>query len=369
MIASLKNGKVALIGASFCAVLATLFVYFHLANARRDPREGTSASVLIASRDLASGVVIQRDMIEVAEVPATQSPRDALGTTMQVVGQVTARAIPAGAVLTPKLIVEPSAALGPSYVLPRNMRAVTVSVDGVSGIANLLKPGDRVDVVGTFERGNEKKARAVLQDIEVLAVGTALEREEAAKPAPSRAGMGTRERRVPITMAVTVPDAERLILADESGDIRLALRPAAGGDYARTRGVTETQVSGLRLPQRGSQRTAAVRAGRDRADRIRAIRGDNPQVSVAPVPALPDASPRRRGHRAAASEVTPAPGDGSEYEVTIVRGNRVETVTVRGPEPEADSNQASAKKNAQSTSLAPQKDPLDEKAENTHEKK
>jgi pilus assembly protein CpaB len=238
--------QLVLLGASVCALLATVFAYFHLSQRKREL--DNPMTVLVATRDLPPGIVVRPEMVSASRRPLKKAHRTALRDTAEVVGRVTMRTVAAGEVFTPKMIAPPGPALGPSYVLARGMRAVTVSVEAVS---NLLRPGDRVDVLAIFDNLREKRVRVVLQDVQVLAVGTQTERELRSKDGLPRMSLASRDGHWPVTLAVTIPQAQRLVLAEETGKLRLIMRPAVGGDTVHTREISETAINGLRPGRHG----------------------------------------------------------------------------------------------------------------------
>jgi pilus assembly protein CpaB len=129
------------------------------------------------------------------------------------------------------------AGLPPS--IPAGMRAMSVKVDEVIGVAGFVVPGTRVDLVVTL-RGNsqseEPMSRTVASNVLVLTAGTKLDQEQAkdGKPQPSTV----------VTLAVSPSDAERVALASSEGKISLALRNPLDVAPTETAGV---RVASLRL--------------------------------------------------------------------------------------------------------------------------
>jgi pilus assembly protein CpaB len=71
-------------------------------------------------------------------------------------------------------ISEPGIRTGLSPQISPGKRAIAVPVNEVTGVAKLVKPGDRVDVIAVLDTGAGKQNRivkTVLQDVVVLAVG------------------------------------------------------------------------------------------------------------------------------------------------------------------------------------------------------
>jgi pilus assembly protein CpaB len=174
-------------------------------------------------------------------------------------------------------------------VIPDGLRAVSVAVTEVKGVAGFVKPGDRVDVLSTFtvdRDGSSEKlrtTRTVLQNVLVLASAQTMvednkysmetpdgvTRGEATRPAPEGASQAQaaakpgdnseREARArernneaekaarlvsTVTLALTPEQTETLALAEETGEIRLALRPETDHSVTNVQGVNFDQLLG-----------------------------------------------------------------------------------------------------------------------------
>lgn len=303
-----KAGRIAIGGALVCACVAAGLGYVQLTRSRAPaPALRERVRVVTAAREIRAGEILGVGDLHLTEVPAARATATSLRRLADAEGRVAGRPIPAGAIVTADALLEASVALGPAYALPNDLRAVTVGVDAVRGISGFLEPGDRVDVLASFSRNHEAIARVVLQDVEVVAVGTetaptsiAPDSERGSPPTASAS------QQVPVTLAVTVEEAERLVLADQHGRIRLALRPARGAGYARTRGATLTQLSGLGRPRPPASAPPPAAPAR---------------VTVAPSMAAPPAP-------SAAAQPAALPPPAPEHRVIVVRGTRLESVTV-----------------------------------------
>jgi pilus assembly protein CpaB len=103
----------------------------------------------------------------------------------------------------------------------KGQRAVTIPVDISGSLGGMLRPGDHVDVLGTFARAQQDYATVtLLQNVLVLATGEVrgAEGEETAA-----AGGATRTFNN-ITVAVDPEEAELLVFAMQRGPINIALR-------------------------------------------------------------------------------------------------------------------------------------------------
>lgn len=234
------------------------------------PASGSSAAVLsvvVASQTIPAGTEIQAEMLELREMPLVAVLSGAIESPELVVGSFARIPIYSGEQLVAaKMATRGEGAAGLSYIVPSGLRAVAVRVDKVVGAGGLIRPGDRVDVLGLInpldDKGRailgEKIAVTLAQNVQVLAVeqdlvnrpvasslagdaaladGTLLEQPEA-QPGGTVA-----------TLAVTPLQAEQIFGAEETGAVRLSVR--APGDTA----VVITQPS---VPQPVAQALSAV---------------------------------------------------------------------------------------------------------------
>lgn len=241
-----------------CGVLAALLSYAYLrrASTSRPPAQPATVTVVYSRASAEPGVRVTPAMLGTRSVPADQAPADAIRSPGEVDGWVVVTPISAGDILTRSNVRQPSSALGLRFLVPEGMRAVTVALDQVSGVAGLAKPGDHVDVIATFDLpGSEMTvSRIVLQDVEVLAVGSQIvptEAEQAeAPPAEGTAAQPRQQAKIEptATLAVTPEEAEKLVLADTEGKIRLALRRAGDRGFVQVPPVVNWNLIGYRPP-------------------------------------------------------------------------------------------------------------------------
>jgi pilus assembly protein CpaB len=122
-------------------------------------------------------------------------------------------------ILESKLAATQSGA-GLPATIPEGMRALSVAVNDVVGVAGFVIPGTMVDVLVTGKvadsgHGAEQNiTRTILENVKVLAAGQKIEQDREGKP-----------QNVPVvTLLVTPDDAARLTMASTEGKIQLALR-------------------------------------------------------------------------------------------------------------------------------------------------
>jgi pilus assembly protein CpaB len=152
------------------------------------------------------------------------------------------------------------------------MRAISVKVNEVIGVAGFVVPGALVDVLVTIRQDKESTSRVVVSNVQVLAAGTGFDQEKAkdGKPMPTTV----------VTLMVTPGDGERIALAATEGQILLTLRNPLDEKPTRTAGIrTPELLSGAQhaAPQAaapvpasgGGQRVEVIRAAKRSHEVIR----------------------------------------------------------------------------------------------------
>jgi pilus assembly protein CpaB len=236
--------------AAMCAgLLAAFMVYLLLERQKARAAELTEpVHVVVAKQDIPPRTIIQSDMVEPAVRPIGTLPKNTASYPQEVVGKVTLRALPAGQPIQRPYLAARSAALGLAYVVPISMRAVTVALDPIIGVAGFVRAGDRVDVLATFQADKVSVTKTVLQNVELLAVGPDVRPSEVRRTAGDP--QGPRER-PNATLSVTPSQAEKLILSESRGKLRLTLRPVDEDSLVPLSGITTTQLIGI-APQTGT---------------------------------------------------------------------------------------------------------------------
>jgi pilus assembly protein CpaB len=177
--------------------------------------------VLVAAHLIPAQTVISADMLDRAVRPAASVEPDSVDPVQMesVVGTVALVAIPAGGTLTQSRIARPSA-VSLTAKVKVGLRAVTIPIDHVKGVAGLIQTGDRVDVIAIQSpRGDlAPSAHTILRGINVLAMGMTFQPTTGASPAPDAGNQTT------ATLEVTPQQADLLALADINTVLRLALR-------------------------------------------------------------------------------------------------------------------------------------------------
>lgn len=198
--------------------------------------------VVVAAADLAVGTALGRDDVRVVNWPADEVPDGTFSAVPDVVGRgLIAPLVRHEPVLAAKL-ADKEAGAGLPSVIPAGLRAVSVRVNEVIGVAGYVLPGTRVDVVATASptaSPADVTSKVVLANVQVLTAGTRMEQDrERGKPMPVTV----------VTLLVTPEQAERLALASAEGKIQLALRNPLDGGAPETPGVRPAVLLGATRP-------------------------------------------------------------------------------------------------------------------------
>jgi pilus assembly protein CpaB len=209
--------------------------------------------VVAAAADLQLGSELKKEDLVTLEFPAGQAPAGSFSQPAEILGRgLIVPVVKNEPILSAKLAPQEAGA-GLPPVIPEGMRAVSVRVNEVIGVAGYVLPGTRVDVVATASP-NESRAdttsKLILSNVQVLTAGTRMEQDqEQGKPMQVTV----------VTLLVDPEQSERLALASTEGKIQLALRNPLDQTAPETPGVkTAALVGNARTaPQRASAAPAA----------------------------------------------------------------------------------------------------------------
>jgi pilus assembly protein CpaB len=227
-----------------------------------------SKPVVVAASDLPLGSELTADDVKVIEWPASSVPADAISDPKEAVGRGLVMAVVQYEPILPLKLASKEAGSGLPPVIPPGLRAVSVRVNEVIGVAGYVVPGTRVDVLTTINPGQQQTtmtSKVILTDVQVLAAGTKLDNTaDKDKPVPVSV----------VTLLVNPDEAERLTLAASEGKIQLALRNPLDRSAPATRGVRPAVLLG------SEPATRVVPSPRAAATVARALPVEAPQATV-----------------------------------------------------------------------------------------
>jgi pilus assembly protein CpaB len=193
--------------------------------------------IAVASQDLDFGSPLTTDTVRLVNWPSQSVPPGAITDMSKFAGtDVAIRPIAQG---EPILQSRISTRAVLSENIPDNLRAVTIPVNEVAGVAGFVTPGDVVDIMmtRTIPGGQDEKVTAVvLENVQVIAIDR---RASEKNTEPQELKMAT--------LLVDQKGAQTLALASESGRLSMALRNVENQAVGGTQVVTTRDLPGGRL--------------------------------------------------------------------------------------------------------------------------
>jgi len=234
-----------------CAGLAALLAHTWLkGRSASDPvviqdmkPEADSRPILVAAKDLEFGHKLSADDIRSIDWPKDSVPKGAFDNMEALTGNNGQRTVLAKIAANEPILAHKITGSGQEATLAArigaDMKAVTIRVNDILGVAGFVQPDDRVDI---FLTRNERApgddpaesnayTSVLLQGVRVLAVDQVTERTGKAQPPKA------------VTVEVSTLDAQKLTLAASIGQLSLALRRAGVAEQHTTRPVVITDLS------------------------------------------------------------------------------------------------------------------------------
>jgi pilus assembly protein CpaB len=165
------------------AVIAAGLLYSHIQEKNKSiaKKFGAKNTVVVAKKDIDELTPINDTHIELKEMPVDFISPGSIKDMNDVIGKVALAPFVAGESIIQNKIVKPSPLTGLSLQVSPGKRALTIPIDSMRGVAKLLKPGDRVDLIASILIGtgqNKKKiVKTVMQNVPILATGVKISNE------------------------------------------------------------------------------------------------------------------------------------------------------------------------------------------------
>lgn len=210
----MKRRGLLLIVLSLALAVIAAFVARNWVQARLNPgATDPGEQVVVAALEIPFGTKVEARHLKTITLPTNAPVGNHYTKTDDVVGLLALQKIIPGEILLKERFADRNAGSTLSAIVKPDMRAVTVRVDDVIGVAGFLMPGNHVDVVAARMENQRAETRTVLRNLNVLAVDQTASQDKD-QPAVVRA----------VTLEVTPRQAEVLVKAREEGRIQLTLR-------------------------------------------------------------------------------------------------------------------------------------------------
>lgn len=201
------------------AFLLSAFVYQQFKRASNVPTVSMQ-TLVVASKPLSIGTRLDESNLQTIPWPSNQPVTGMYSRVQDCVGRAVLSDLAANEPVLEGKLAPSEAGVGLPATIPAGMRAISVAVNEVIGVAGFVTPGTMVDVLvtgklaGGQNAGSSNITKTILQNVKVLAAGQKIEQDRDGKPLA-----------VPvITLLVTPDDAGTLAMGSAEGKIQLALR-------------------------------------------------------------------------------------------------------------------------------------------------
>jgi pilus assembly protein CpaB len=220
------------------AAIAGVAAYSYLTSAQdRANKNAALVQVFVVKKDIPKALpgdqAISGGYIKQDKIQAKFRPSTALNNEQAIRGKVSLTQLAANTVLVDGQFVEPRVAqLTNSERIPKHRVAITVQLDQVHGVAGLLVPGDKVDLMIEYKAatggaaaaantlgGSSGNIRLLYQNVDILFIG------QAAAPQPGETTAAANPGSNLITFDVPADAAQKIGLAQEKGAIYATLVP------------------------------------------------------------------------------------------------------------------------------------------------
>ncbi|MEP6536471.1 MAG: Flp pilus assembly protein CpaB [Bryobacteraceae bacterium] len=273
----------------FALIVSTIF-YKITSGRGTGPAQPTDLKdIVVAAKPLSVGLTVKAADLRVAKIPTEQFPKGAFSNVNEVVDRPVVSNILLDEPINEGRLAARGSGAGLAPIIPVGMRAVTVRVTDVAGVAGFVLPGLRVDVLvtGRLPTSDTSMTATVLQNLLVLSAGQTIQPD----------GRGQAINTPTVTLLATPEQAETLTLAGNQGSIQLVLRNGSDQTIEKTSGSGMAELFG------GRAKPVVVTAA------------PRPRPQVKPVFVAP---------------VAPPPPPPPPPEVVVIRGN-TRTVERVGP--------------------------------------
>ena len=214
--------------------------------------EPKRANIVLSARSLPVGAVVTEKDVKLVGWPGDALPSGYIRSVKDAVGRGVITPVAENEPLLEAKVSTKDAGGGLPIIIRDGMRAVSVRVDEVIGVAGFVLPGTRVDVLLTLDKNASRPqaiTKTLLQNVQTLAAGQSVTRDKEGKP----------QTVTVITLLVSPDNAELLALAAKEGRLQLALRNTLDTLAVATSGARADKLSPSGAPAANRpQRTRAA---------------------------------------------------------------------------------------------------------------
>jgi pilus assembly protein CpaB len=200
------------------------------------PQTEKQVRVVVATHDMPLGTLLRQSDLKLVSHAERYVPKGAVLDPKEAVGRVLLVPVNNNELVLLSKVSAPTNVEGMASTIEPGFRAVAVQINDATGVAGMIQPNSRVDVLFT-RPGTMAEAitSTILQNVKVLTTGH--------QSTAAQAAADARTTRTPVvTLLLTPADAQKLELAKNQGKISLSLRNPLDNTAAEDNGPVTTEV-------------------------------------------------------------------------------------------------------------------------------
>lgn len=233
--------------------------------------------VVISTDIIARGTILQDQHLSFAIFPKSMVPDRVINKLEDVIGKVAKDRLYAGEIIRAERIAVKGDGSSLASLIGDHMRAVSIRVNDVVGVAGFLLPGNRVDVLNTFQNNKKANTEVILTNVKILAIDQSAVNDEN-KPQLVSA----------VTLEVELEQAQILMNARSRGYLQLALRSpgddqelvkasGSGSDNGNGNGKTLTKLVSA---ENANDRASVSPSQQQKVELIRGITQESVRIDI-----------------------------------------------------------------------------------------
>jgi pilus assembly protein CpaB len=224
------------------ALFTSFLIYIYVKKVTTKPDVREYVKVYVAAKTLPAKYKIAEEDIKQINVDKEYLNSKAALNKADIEGKsLKDRIIEGEQILKDRLVEDKKMAM--AYNIPEGKRAVSITVNEQMIVSGLVRPGDFVDIIASFDKEDyddkntkisyPKTTKIVMQNVQILALAQdQIIADEKLKELPKT-----------MTVAVTPQDAEKLVFISDNATLRLALRPVGDDKNVDTQGTIRTDIT------------------------------------------------------------------------------------------------------------------------------
>ncbi|HBJ34455.1 MAG TPA: Flp pilus assembly protein CpaB [Planctomycetaceae bacterium] len=239
----MRNKSMFLIIACVCGAVAAVGASQLIQGQSTNPIQTTE--IFVAAREIGEATQLTADMMTLEQWPADRVPQGATNDLTLLEGKIANQRFFAGEPVMLAKLIDDGAQLNAR--IPEGFSVVSMAAEGAKSVGNLVRPGDRVNVMAWFSKSDqipETGVRTVLRGVKVFAVDGRTTRSTKPNDSELTGAPNT------VSLLIYKSDEEAWTYASELGRIRLSLSaPDDTADTQETRQAGEQFLAWLRTHQ------------------------------------------------------------------------------------------------------------------------